>query len=120
MTNMTNQEAIHIIENVNANNNCINCFYKYDVTCEDCRVNTALDKAIEALENQKSVIEELEKIITEIKEKIEQEEFARSVFRHEEKDTVKAEQCTGSIMAYKNVIILFDKYKAESEELKEE
>ena len=50
---MTNQEAIHIIENVNANNNCINCFYKYDVTCEDCRVNTALEKAIEALKNQK-------------------------------------------------------------------
>ena len=57
----------------------------------------------------------LEKIRVEIKEKIEQEEFARSVFRHEEKDTVKAEQCTGSIMAYKNVIMLFDKYKAESE-----
>lgn len=50
---MTNKEAIRIIENVNANNNCINCFYKYDVTCEDCRVNTALEKAIEALKNQK-------------------------------------------------------------------
>lgn len=51
---MTNQEAIRIIENVNANNNCINCFYKYDVTCEDCRVNTALKMAIKALESQKT------------------------------------------------------------------
>ena len=58
----------------------------------------------------------LEKIRAEIKEKIEQEEFARSVFRHEEKDTAKAEQCTGSIMAYNNMIKLIDKYKAESED----
>ena len=57
----------------------------------------------------------LDKIRAEIKEKIEQEEFARSVFRHEEKDTVKAEQCTGSIMAYNNAIKIIDKYKAESE-----
>ena len=73
-----------------------------------------------AIANGTPLEEELEKIRAEIKEKIEQEEFARSVFRHEEKDTVKAEQCTGSIMAYKNVIILFDKYKAESEEPKGE
>ena len=58
----------------------------------------------------------LEKIRAEIKGKIEQEEFARSVFRHEEKDTAKAEQCTGSIMAYNNVIKLIDKNKAETEE----
>ena len=57
----------------------------------------------------------IDKIRAEIKGKIEQEEFARSVFRHEEKDTAKAEQCTGSIMAYNNVIKLIDKYKAESE-----
>lgn len=57
----------------------------------------------------------LEKIRVEIKAKIEEEEFARSVFRHEEKDYVKAEQCTGSIMAYKNVIKIIDKYTAESE-----
>jgi hypothetical protein len=56
------------------------------------------------------------KIKAEIEEKIEQEEFARSVFRHEEKDITKAEQCKGSIMAYKNVIKLIEKYKAESEE----
>lgn len=53
----------------------------------------------------------LEKIRAEIKAKIEEEEFARSVFRHEEKDTYKAEQCTGSIMAYNNVIKLIDKYR---------
>lgn len=58
----------------------------------------------------------LDKIRAEIKAKIEEEEFARSVFRHEEKDTFKAEQCTGSIMAYNNVIKLIDKYKEESEE----
>ena len=60
-------------------------------------------------------IKVLDKIRAEIKEKIEQEEFARSVFRNEEKDSVKAEQCTGSIMAYNNVIKLIDKYKTESE-----
>lgn len=60
----------------------------------------------------------LDKIRAEIKGKIEQEEFARSVFRHEEKDAVKAEQCTGSIMAYNNVIKFIDKYKVESEETK--
>lgn len=58
----------------------------------------------------------LDKIRAEINGKIEQEEFARSVFRHEEKDTAKAEQCTGSIMAYNNVIKFIDKYKTESEE----
>ena len=58
----------------------------------------------------------LDRVRAEIKGKIEQEEFARSVFRHEEKDTAKAEQCTGSIMAYNNVIKFIDKYKAESED----
>jgi len=72
-----------------------------------------IQMAIKALEEQDSI---LDKIKAEIKEKIEQEEFARSIFRHEEKDTAKAEQCTGSIMAYNNVIKLIDKYKAGSEE----
>lgn len=58
----------------------------------------------------------LDKIKAEIEHQIEQERFARSVFRNEEKDTVKAEQCTGSILAYNNVIELIDKYKAESED----
>ena len=56
----------------------------------------------------------LDKIRAEIEQKIEQERFARSVFRGEEKDTVKAEQCTGSIFAYNNVIKLIDKYMVES------
>ena len=51
---MTNQEVINIIEDVSVNTNCDNCFYKYDNTCEDCRVETALNIAIEALENQKT------------------------------------------------------------------
>ena len=62
----------------------------------------------------------LDKIRAEIEEKIEQEEFARSVFRNEEKDYRKAEQCTGSIMAYNNLIKLIDKYKAEIESQKSE
>ena len=57
----------------------------------------------------------LDEIRAEIEQKIEQERFARAVFRHEEKDAVKAEQCTGSIFAYNNVLKLIDKYKAESE-----
>ena len=93
---------------------------------------TLIDYAIEALEQdpksewQKDheilkaysdgANEVLDKIRAEIKAKIEEEEFARSVFRHEEKDTAKAEQCTGSIMAYNNVIKFIDKYKGESEE----
>lgn len=71
-----------------------------------------INRAIKAIE-QDSI---LDQIRTEIEQKIEQERFARSVFRSEEKDAVKAEQCTGSIMAYYNVIKLIDKYKAESEE----
>lgn len=47
---MTNQEAINIIEDVSINTNCDNCFYKYDNTCDGCRVETALNIAIEALE----------------------------------------------------------------------
>lgn len=70
----------------------------------------ALDMAIKALEQEPI----LDKIRTEIEQKIEQEKFARSVFRGEEKDVVKAEQCTGSIFAYNNVIKIIDKY-AESE-----
>lgn len=59
----------------------------------------------------------LEKIRAEIEQKLEQEEFARSVFRHEEKDYTKANQCTGSIMAYRNVLKMLDKYMKESEEV---
>lgn len=58
----------------------------------------------------------LDKIKAEIEQIIEQERFARSVFRGEEKDYAKAEQCTGSIMAYNNVIRLIDKYRTERSE----
>lgn len=58
----------------------------------------------------------LDKIRAEIEQDMEQERFARSVFRGEEKDAVKAEQCTGSIYAFHSVIGLIDKYKAESED----
>ena len=60
-------------------------------------------------------VDVLDKIRAEIEQKIEQERFARSIFRGEEKDAIKAEQCTGSIFAYNNVIKLIDKYKTESE-----
>ena len=74
---------------------------------------------LDFLTNEEKIVvinDVLEKIRAEIKAKIEEEEFAHSVFRHEEKDTYKAEQCTGSIMAYNNVIKLIDKYNAESED----
>ena len=64
---------------------------------------------------KQGVSDVLDKIRAEIEQKIEQERFARSVFRGEEKDAVNAEQCTGSIFAYNNVIKILDKYKAESE-----
>jgi hypothetical protein len=57
----------------------------------------------------------LDNIKEEVKTKIEQDEFARSVFRHEEKDNAKAEQCTGRIMAYNNVIKLIDRKKVNGE-----
>lgn len=50
MTN--NEEIIEVIKNINANTNCDNCFYKYDITCKNCRVETALNIAIEVIENQ--------------------------------------------------------------------
>lgn len=78
-----------------------------------------IDEVIKELPSVTPKTDVLNKIRDEIKEKIEQEEFARSVFRHEEKDAVKAEQCTGSIMAYNNVIKLIDKYIKESEGDKE-
>ena len=53
----------------------------------------------------------LDNIKEEVKTKIEQEDFARSVFLHEEKDHNKAQQCAGSIMAYNNVIKFIDRKK---------
>lgn len=76
----------------------------------------ACNGAIDLLEQEHTKEEKLkhepilDKIKAEIEQIIEQERFARSVFRGEEKDYAKAEQCTGSIMAYNNVIRLIDKY----------
>jgi adenine C2-methylase RlmN of 23S rRNA A2503 and tRNA A37 len=53
----------------------------------------------------------LDNIKEEIKTKIEQEDFAHSVFLHEEKDKIKAEWCVGKIKAYNNVIKLIDRKK---------
>lgn len=84
-------------------------FTGHVIVADLCRDTANL---LEALERD-SV---LDKIRADIKAKIEEEEFARSVFRHEEKDSTKAEQCTGSIMAYNNVIKLIDSYNKEREE----
>lgn len=68
---------------------------------------------IDELYTKDEVVCMLDKIKAEIEVKIEQEEFARSVFRYEEKDAIKAEQCTGKILAYKNVIKFIEKCKSE-------
>ena len=65
-------------------------------------------KLLEAVKNGTS-FSTRDDVINEIKQKIEQEEFARTVFRNEEKDENKANQCTGSIMAYKNVLKMLEK-----------
>ena len=109
---MTNERAINVIKDIKNYYNDKSEYHEDGYIGFDKEDNEAIDLAIKALEQE--VV--LEKVRAEIKEKIEQEEFARSVFRHEEKDTVKAEQCTGSIMAYNNVIKIIDKYKAESED----
>ena len=57
----------------------------------------------------------LDKLRAEIEQDLEQDKIARSVFRYEKINAVKAEQCTGSIAAYNGVIGIIDKYKAESE-----
>lgn len=82
--------------------------------CEKCAADHR--QLAEWLKDYKLLLEQepvLDKIRAEIEQKIEQERFARSVFRGEEKDAVNAEQCTGSIFAYKNVVNIIDKYKGE-------
>ena len=100
---------------MNTERNCQTCKYYKDGYCENLELKPCYpQKGCDDFENKD--LDVLDKIRAEIKGKIEQEEFARSVFRHEEKDTAKAEQCTGSIMAYNNVIKLIDKYKADRSE----
>ncbi len=65
-------------------------------------------KLLEAVKNGTSFSGRAD-LINEIKQKIEQEEYARAIFRNEEKDENKANQCTGSIMAYKNVLKMLEK-----------
>ena len=79
-----------------------------------CTENNYVPLTTEMYSRAIKAMDVLEQIRDEIKAKIEEEEFARSVFRHEEKDAVKAEQCTGSIMAYNNVIKFIDKYKEQT------
>lgn len=94
---------------------CTNC-KEYDQEKHCChRWSNVIRDTVEEMKQEYVEREVLDKIRAEIEQKLEQEEFARSVFRHEEKDCTKAEQCTGSIMAYRNVLKMFDKYKAESE-----
>ncbi len=130
---MTREEAIFCEKSYIGETNCTDCNYYGTETCLSRESHRMAIKALEQetvskesydheyflrkelemkiarLEHDKNEV--LDKIRAEIKAKIEQEEFARSVFRHEEKDTARAEQCTGSIMAYNNVIRLIDKYK---------
>ncbi len=63
-------------------------------------------KELKQLKEQEPI---LDKIREEIKVKIEQEDFARSVFIHEEKDHDKAKRCEGKIKAYNNVIKLIER-----------
>ncbi len=83
---------------------------EYGKCAEECRQRAEWFKELKRLREQ-DINAILDNIKEEIKAKIEQEDFARSVFIHEEKDTTKANQCTGSIMAYNNVIKLIDRKK---------
>ena len=86
MTREERNNAIKVLKNSDLNNPKVNSLlFSAD------EITNAFNMAIKALE-QEPVIDKLR---TEIKSKIEEEEFARAVFRHEEKDTVKAEQCYG-------------------------
>ena len=136
---MTREEAIFCEKSYIGETNCTDCKYYGTETCQSRESHKMAIKALEQepidyktqyenyLKKSEVVISQLradrdrlqdvyDKIRAEIERKIEHERFARSVFRGEEKDIVKAEQCTGSIMAYNNVIKLIDKYKVESEE----
>ena len=73
----------------------------------------SLNMAVKVLK-QESILDEIR---LEIEIKIKRKEYARSVFCYEEKDAVKEEQCTGSIMAYNDMIKLIDEYKAKAENI---
>lgn len=102
---MTREQRLELLKQIEKDI----CVCSIESTFLDDAKSCAIHSSIEELEQEPV----LDKIRAEIEQKIEQERFARSVFRCEEKDAVKAEQCTGSIFAYNNVIKLIDKYKAE-------
>jgi hypothetical protein len=81
----------------------------------DCRDVCVLNSRFDECPLEIRSLDVLDQIRAEIEKKIEREEFARSVFRYEEKNIAKAEQCTSSISVYNSVIRLIDKYKTESE-----
>lgn len=92
----------------------LNDIYERDIAFQNSRYAERHKQIAEWLKELKRLREKehvLDNIREEVKTKIEQDEFARSVFLHEEKDTAKANQCTGSIMAYNNVIKLIDRKK---------
>jgi len=76
-----------------------------DMQCEfEKAVKMLLDCADKTLEQEPV----LDKIRAEIEQEIEQVKIARKVFRYEKIDAVKAEECSGSITAYHNVIAFID------------
>ena len=80
----------------------VNCFE----VCEEHKTGTITIDLLELLQlgANKSVHETLDAITAEVKQLIEQESFARSVFLGEEKDSEKAEQCYWEIQAYNKVL----------------
>lgn len=69
-----------------------------------CRQTTDL---LKELKQKRQAIEEIK---SEVKRKLEQEEFAMSVFMGEEKDKRKEYMCDGSIKAYEYVLKIIDNY----------
>ncbi len=92
----------------------LNDLYERDIAFQNNRYAERHKQIAELLKELKR-LRELENVLDNIKEeiktKIEQEDFARSVFLHEEKDKIKAEWCVGKIKAYNNVIKLIDRKK---------
>lgn len=84
---------------------------------QECNIDTSIKEAFEkgfnvglmkapAKEEVEIVKPYLEKLKAEINEKIDSEAFARRVFRNEENDPQKAEQCTVTIQAYNKVLTM--------------
>jgi hypothetical protein len=102
---MTREKAIEILKQRECCRECV-----ADCSCDECE--NAFDMAIKALEQEPI----LNKIRAEIKEKNEQEDFARSVFINEEKDYRKANQCTSNLQAYEKVLDMIDNLLKENKD----